>query len=113
MLIHEATFAQEEHERARETGHSTAAQAATVAREADVAMLALNHVSMRQPVGVLRAQARAIFPRTVIPRDFDTIEIPFSERGEPTLVRWDDRPPAPEAPPAAPASSPPATPAAP
>jgi len=40
---------------------------------------------------VLRDEARAIFPRTVLPRDFDTIEIPFPERGEPELVRWDDR----------------------
>ena len=28
-------------------------------------------------------------PATVIPRDFDTIEVPFAERGQPTLVRWD------------------------
>jgi ribonuclease BN (tRNA processing enzyme) len=43
------------------------------------------------PVGVLRDEARAIFPRTVLPRDFDTIEIPLAERGEPELVRWEDR----------------------
>ena len=30
-----------------------------------------------------------MFPGTVLPRDFDTIEIPFAERGGPTLVRWD------------------------
>jgi len=40
---------------------------------------------------VLRDEARAIFPRTVLPRDFDMIEIPFPERGEPELIRWDDR----------------------
>ena len=38
---------------------------------------------------MLRDEARAVFPRTVIPRDFDTIEIPFAERGRPELVRWD------------------------
>ncbi len=81
VLVHEATFAEEERERADETGHSTAAQAATIARDAEVTMLALNHVSMRHPVGVLRAEAREVFARTVIPRDFDTIEIPFAERG--------------------------------
>ena len=40
---------------------------------------------------VLRDEARAIFPDTVLPRDFDTIDIPYPERGEPELVRWDDR----------------------
>ena len=54
-------------------------------------MLALTHFSTRYPVGVLRDEARAIFPRTVLPRDFDSIEIPFPERGEPELVRWEDR----------------------
>jgi ribonuclease Z len=91
LLLHEATFAEEEHDRAAETGHSTAAQAGTVARDAGVTMLALVHFSTRYPVGVLREEARAIFPRTVLPRDFDSIEIPFPERGEPELVRWDER----------------------
>ena len=40
---------------------------------------------------VLRDEARAIFKSTVLPRDFDTIEIPFAERGEPELIRWDER----------------------
>jgi ribonuclease Z len=91
LLLHEATFAEEEHDRAAETGHSTAAQAATLARDAGVTMLALVHFSTRYPVGVLRDEARAIFPRTVLPRDFDSIEIPFPERGEPELIRWEDR----------------------
>jgi ribonuclease Z len=52
-------------------------------------MLALTHVSTRHPLGLLRDEARAVFPNTVVPRDFDTIEIPLAERGEPTLVRWD------------------------
>jgi ribonuclease Z len=37
---------------------------------------------------VLRDEARAIFPETVLPRDFDSIEIPFAERGRPELVRF-------------------------
>ena len=90
VLVHEATFADEESARAVETGHSTASGAAAVARDAEVRLLALNHVSMRHPIGLLRDEARAIFPRTVIPRDFDTIEIPLPERGEPTLVHWTD-----------------------
>lgn len=89
VLVHEATFAEEERERAAENGHSTARQAAEIARDADVAMLALNHVSTRHPLRLLRDEARTVFTPTVVPRDFDTIEIPFAERGEPRLVRWD------------------------
>ena len=91
LLIHEATFAEDEADRAAETGHSTAGQAAAIASEAEVRMLALTHFSTRYPVGVLRDEARAVFANTVLPRDFDTIEIPFAERGEPELVRWDER----------------------
>jgi ribonuclease Z len=91
LLIHEATFAEEELERAAQTRHSTAGQAAALARDAEVTMLALTHFSTRYAPSVLRDEARAIFPATVVPRDFDTIEIPFPERGEPTLVRWEDQ----------------------
>jgi ribonuclease Z len=89
VLVHEATFAEEERDRAAHTGHSTAVQAAALARDAEVGMLALTHVSTRHPLGLLRDEARAEFPGTVIPRDFDTIEVPFAERGVPTLIRWD------------------------
>src|SRR5579875_1546393 len=89
VLVHEATFAADERDRAAETGHSTAGQAATLAREAEVRLLALTHFSTRYPVGVLRDEARAVFADTVLPRDFDTIEVPFAERGRPELVRWD------------------------
>ncbi|HWE32432.1 MAG TPA: ribonuclease Z [Solirubrobacteraceae bacterium] len=92
VLIHEATFADDERDRAAETGHSTAGQAAEVARDADVRLLALTHFSTRYPVGVLRDEARAIFARTVLPRDFDAIEIPFAERGEPELARAEPAP---------------------
>jgi ribonuclease Z len=91
LLIHEATFAEEERDRAAETGHSTASQAAALAAQADVAMLALTHFSTRYSPSVLRDEARAVFKSTVLPRDFDTIEIPFAERGEPELIRWDQR----------------------
>jgi len=91
VLIHEATFAEEERERAAETSHSTAAQAAEVARAAEVSMLALTHFSTRYPAGLLHDEARAIFPNTAIPRDFDTIEISFAERGGPELIRWSEQ----------------------
>ena len=74
-----------------ETLHSTARQAAELARDANVRLLALTHVSARYAGGELREEARAIFPATEAPRDFDTIEVPFPERGGPVLVRWADR----------------------
>jgi ribonuclease Z len=92
LLVHEATFGAEEDERARETLHSTAANAAEVARLADVRMLALTHLSTRYFGRELAEEARALFPETVVPRDFDTIEIPFPERGTPALVRAGARP---------------------
>jgi ribonuclease Z len=90
VLLHEATFADEEQDRAAETGHSTAAQAAAIARDAEVKLLALTHFSTRYPVGQLRDEARAVFAPTVLPRDFDTIEVPFPERGRPHLIRWSE-----------------------
>lgn len=90
LLVHEGTFAIEDAERAHETGHSTAAQAAGIARDAGVAMLALNHISIRYPQRVIREEAQEIFPHSVVPRDFDTIDIPLPERAPPRLIRWDD-----------------------
>jgi ribonuclease Z len=87
VLIHEATFAEEERARAADTMHSTALQAAELARDAGVRLLALTHVSPRYFGPELVREAREIFPGTVVPRDFDTIEVPFPERGEPTLVK--------------------------
>ncbi len=83
LLVHEATFAEEEDARARETGHSTARAAAELAARAEVQLLALNHVSQRYAGPELRDEARAVFERTIVPRDFDRVEIPFPERGEP------------------------------
>ena len=91
VLVHDATFADEEGDRARQTLHSTARQAAELARDAEVRLLALTHVSSRYAGGELRDQARAMFAATELPRDFDTIEVPFPERGGATLVRWSER----------------------
>ncbi len=87
VLVHEATFTREEAERARETQHSTAEQAAKAALEAEVKLLALVHLSTRYGGREIRDEARATFENTVVPRDFDTIEVPFPERGEPHLVK--------------------------
>jgi ribonuclease Z len=87
VLVHEATFLEDERARARETGHSTAAQAAAIARDAGVRLLALTHLSTRYFPRDVRDEARELFPATVVPRDFDAIEVPFPERGEPALVK--------------------------
>jgi ribonuclease Z len=86
LLIHDASFSEEEVQRAADTGHSTVGQAAAVAREAHVKMLALVHISSRYHVGAVLEEARDVYEPTVAPRDFDVIAIPFSERGEPKLV---------------------------
>jgi ribonuclease Z len=96
LLVHEATFANEEKERARETLHATAAEAAEVARLANVGLLALTHVSTRYFGPELAREAREIFPETVVPRDFDVIEVPFPERGKPQLVKGGAHPEATE-----------------
>jgi ribonuclease Z len=87
VLVHEATFLASERERARETMHSTAGEAALVAREAGVKLLALTHVSTRYFGHEVVGEARELFPDTVVPRDFDVVQIPFPERGAPELVR--------------------------
>jgi ribonuclease Z len=92
LLVHEATFGEDERERAGQTGHSTAGEAAMVARDAEVRLLALTHLSARYGGGELRDEARAVFPATEVPRDFDTIEVPLPERGAPRLLRFRDAP---------------------
>lgn len=91
VLVHEATFSSEEAQRARQTGHSTATDAALTGLAADVGMLAITHLSNRYTGRELHEEARAIFPRTVCPRDFDLIDVPYRERGEPTLVKGGGR----------------------
>jgi ribonuclease Z len=93
LLVHEATFMDEDAERAAETRHSTAAQAAELAAAAGVHMLALTHISPRYGGGQVRDEARAAFQNVIVPRDFDRVEIPLPERGEPVHIRASDRPP--------------------
>jgi ribonuclease Z len=94
VLVHEATFLEAERDRARETGHSTARQAAELARDAGVRLLALTHLSTRYFPREVRAEAQVHFANTIVPRDFDAIDVPFPERGEPQLVK-PEREPAP------------------
>ena len=67
VLVHEATFLADERARARETDHSTAGEAALVAREAGVGLLVLTHLSARYAVSDVAEEARALFPQTVVP----------------------------------------------
>jgi ribonuclease Z len=87
VLVHEATFAEEEAERAAETLHSTAAGAARLARAARVKMLVLTHLSNRYFGPEIAREARAILPETVVPRDFDIVDVRFPERGGPQLLK--------------------------
>jgi|SRR5438067_6096567 len=83
LLVHEATFIEADAVRAAETSHSTALAAAQIAADAQVGMLALTHVSPRYSGGELRDEARAVFENTIVPRDFDSVEVPLPERGPP------------------------------
>jgi ribonuclease Z len=91
VLVHEATFLEDERERAAETGHTTALQAARLARDAGVHLLALTHLSTRYLGREIAAEATAEFSDTVVPRDFDTVELPLPERDRPHLVRAGER----------------------
>lgn len=80
LLVHEATFGDEEAERAVETGHSTAREAAVVARRAGCRRLLLSHFSARysRDAGELEAQARSEFSAVTIGKDGMEIEIPYT-----------------------------------
>ena len=79
LLIHEATFGEEEKDRAKETGHSTAREAAQVALAAKARRLVLSHVSARYSMSAeeLVSEAREVFRETAVAKDGMTIEVPF------------------------------------
>lgn len=89
VLVHEATFLDEDEGRAAETAHTTARQAAEVARETDPGLLVLTHLSSRYPPRLVLAEAQAVFDRVHVARDFDTVLVPLAEKGAPSAVPWD------------------------
>lgn len=82
LLIHEATFGSDERERAVETGHSTAQEAAQLARDVGVKRLVLTHISARysREAPELIDEARSIFPSVTIARDGMAVDVPFPDK---------------------------------
>jgi ribonuclease Z len=79
VLVHEATFSSDRKEQAEMFCHSTAAQAAEVARQAEVRTLILTHISSRYQndgAEMLLKEARDVFPNTYLARDFWSYAVP-------------------------------------
>ncbi|HEU5259788.1 MAG TPA: ribonuclease Z [Gemmatimonadales bacterium] len=81
LLIHEATFGEEEKDRAKETGHSTAREAAQVALAAKARKLVLSHVSARYSISAeeLVKEAREVFRETTVAKDGMTVEVTYRD----------------------------------
>lgn len=84
LLVHEATFGDEESERAVETGHSTAREAAQVAKMARVRQLVLTHVSARyaRDAADLEREAREVFPATKVAKDGFEVDVGFRDQAD-------------------------------
>ena len=83
LLYHEATFTEAFRQQAIETRHSTAAEAAQVAKEAGVGKLVIGHYSARfDKPDALLAEAKAVFPNTFAGMEGEVHEIPFEGRKE-------------------------------
>lgn len=80
VLIHEATFDSELEDIALDYGHTTARQAAVIAKKANVGKLFLVHISPRYlDHRVLEEDAKKIFPQSFVPKDFQEVEVPLKK----------------------------------
>jgi len=81
LLVHEATFGEEEKDRAKETFHSTAREAAQVARAAKVRKLVLTHLSARYSISAdeLVKEAKEVFAEVAAAKDGMVVEVPFAD----------------------------------
>ena len=80
VLIHEATFDSELEDIAIEYGHTTAAQAAMIAKKAQVENLFLTHISPRYlNHHILEDDARKIFKNSFVPKDFFEVEVKLNK----------------------------------
>ena len=87
VLVHDSTFLSAEQERAEQTGHSTAAEAAGIGRKSGARLVVLTHLSFRHLPREVLAEARAHRDDCVLPADFDRIVVPFPEKGTAYLIR--------------------------
>jgi len=82
LLYHEATFASEDKKLAKQTGHSTAEQAATIAKKSDAKKLIIGHFSSRyKSVEPLLNEAKLVFENTFAVEDGQVFEIPIKRKG--------------------------------
>ena len=81
LLVHEATFGEEEKDRAKETFHSTAREAAQVAKAAKVRKLVLTHLSARYSISAeeLVKEAREVFADVAAAKDGLVVDVPFAD----------------------------------
>jgi len=81
LLVHEATFGEEEKDRAKETFHSTAREAAQVAKAAKVRKLVLTHLSARYSISAdeLVKEAKEVFAEVAAAKDGMVVEVPFAD----------------------------------
>lgn len=78
-LVTEATYLESEAEMAQQFGHMTARQSAQLAARANVKQLILTHLSRRYRERDILAEAQAVFPNTIVARDFDTYTVKKDE----------------------------------
>jgi len=84
VLVIEATYLEQEKELAKQFGHLTARQAAQLAVDAGVGTLILTHISRRYRADQVLEEAREVFPRVFVARDFDRFQV---KRGEVEKVK--------------------------